>query len=378
MTKILYVVIDGKVSGGNNICVAFLEAARQKGYEVELLTPCVGELTDCLKKKEVPINILSFGKSFHFHKALKLAQLIKSHQINLVHTHTSLSSEIICRLACIVAGIPIICHQHDPTDAYNSNPIIATYQRWLDRRTSTSVSYFISVSQYRHKTMIQNRGYEAERVKLIYNGIDIESFSVQRPHNHVRSELNVKPRKAVIGLIGRLEPAKGQGILIEAIPIVLERHPQSRFYLIGDDHLPDQPSLHQYRQMIQDLGLDDVCFLLGFRTDIPQLIQELDIIVVPSLWENHPLIILESLAAEKPVIASSVGGIPEIITDRETGLLIPSADSEALARAICHLLEQPELAKMYALQGREKVENEFSKDKMIDQMLSIYQQVIPI
>ncbi|MGK7876197.1 MAG: glycosyltransferase family 4 protein [Xenococcaceae cyanobacterium] len=371
--RILYTVIDGKISGGNNICATILRAAMRAGHSVELLTPDLGSLTDVLAKEGVKIHLLNLARSFHFHKAVQLAYLLKKRQIDLVHTHTSLNSEILCRIACFLAGIPIICHQHEPTDVYNSNPIIAAYQRWLDRTTSRLVPQFIAVSKYRQEAMTKGRGYQADKIQLIYNGIDIDSFSCQESREEVRAEWKLNSQQTAVGLIARLEFPKGQGTLIEAAPLVLKHYPQTKFFIIGDDRFDGQPCLTKYRQMIRDFNISNNCVLLGFRSDIQRLIQGLDIIVLPSLWEGHPLIILESLAARKPAIASSVGGIPEIIEHKKTGLLIPPRNPEALAKEICHLIEQPELARKIAIKGCAKVKDKFDEKKMIARILSIYE-----
>ena len=370
--KILYVIIDGEISGGNNVCATVLRAALKGGYQVELLTPTLGTLTKILIREGVKVHQIKLTRSFHFHKSVQLAKLLKKQQIDLVHTHTSLNSEILCRIACFLANIPIICHQHDPTDTYNQHPLIAKYQRWLDRTTSKIVTRFIAVSNYRQQAMVQTRGYSAEKIQLIYNGIDLERFSYTNNRKEVRNSWKLNSDQTAIGLIARLEFPKGQGTLIEAVPLVLKNYPETQFFIIGDDRFPGQPCLNKYNQMIQEFGISENCFLLGFQAEIQRLIQGLDIIVLPSLWEGHPLIILEALAAKKTVIASSVGGIPEIITQNKTGLLIPPSSPKALSRSICQLIKQPELRYELALNGNKKVKEYFNQQQMISKVLLLY------
>ncbi len=373
--KILYAVIDGKVSGGNNICATLLRSAVKAGHEVELLTPSRGPLTDLLMREGIRINLVNLDRSFHIHKSLMLAYFLKIWRIDLVHTHTSLNAEILCRIACFLAGVPIICHQHDPTDVYNGHPIIAAYQRWLDRTTSNLATQFIAVSRYRQQAMIQKRRYQAQKVQLIYNGIDVNHFFSQNGREPVRREWKLDLQQTAVGLIGRLEPSKGQETLIEAMPPVLKQFPQTKFFIIGDDRLAGQPRFKKYRQMIQDLNIGQNCFLLGFQQEISKLIQGLDIIVLPSWWEGHPLVLLEAMAARKPVVASRVGGTPEIIDNDQTGLLIPPRDPKALAGAICRLIENPEFGERLARRGYEKVKRQFDQRQMIDQVLDLYDQV---
>lgn len=372
--KILYVVIDGKVSGGNNICAAILRQARQEGHQVELLTPSLGPLTESLRREDIPIHILDLSRSFYFHQSFRLARLLKKRQIDLVHTHTSLNPEILCRIACFLARVPIICHQHDPTDLYHPNLFIAWYQRSLDRLTSHFVARFIAVSQYRRDAMVQGRGYKQDQVQLIYNGIDVRRFASRNGRESVRQEWALRDETA-IGLIGRLEPSKGQETLIEAIPLIRNQFPKTRFFLIGDDHRLGQPSFLRYQRLIQKLDLAQVCTLLGFCRDVERMLSGLDLVVLPSWWEGHPLAILEAMAARKPVIASSVGGVLEVVNHEKTGLLIPSQNPQALSKAICELLERPKWARELASNAYEEVSKRFDQCSMLNQVLSLYQNL---
>lgn len=370
--RILYTTIDGQISGGNNICTTLLRAALEVGHQVELVTPTSGTLTEQLTVIKVPIHYLELIRSFHLHKAFQLAALLRNRQIDLVHTHTSINSEILCRLACWLANIPIICHQHDPTDFYNRNPAIATYQRWLDRFTAKTVSQFVAVSENRRQVMITKRQYPASKVQLIHNGIDIKRFAQPTSRETVRQQWSLEPDAIAIALIARIEDPKGQGELIEAAPLVLQQYPHAKFFIIGDDRWPNQPYLTKYRQRVQTLGIVDQVKFLGFSPAVDQLLQGIDILTLPSWWEGHPLILLEGLAAQKPVIAAAVGGVPEIVIDRETGLLIPAKDPQALANAICALIAQPGLRQKLAIQGYQHIQSLFNQTQMIDQVLSLY------
>jgi glycosyltransferase involved in cell wall biosynthesis len=378
--KILYLVIDGKVSGGNNVCVSILRAAKDRGYEVALLSPNEGPLTTALEKEGIKVHLVSLTRSFYFHQALRLAWLLKKGGIGLVHTHTCLNSEILARIACFMAGVPIICHQHDPTDVFNANRLISGYQHWLDKMTSRSVFKFIAVARSRYEAMIKFRGYREDKIRLMYNGISIEDFSHDHMREAVRGELGLTENDIAVGLIGRLEPAKGQDTLISAAPGVIEMFPETKFFIIGDDHLEGKPSLMKCLKMIKGSSLENKCFLLGFRPDINRLIHGIDIVVLPSLWEAHSIVILEALAAKKPVIALEVGGTPEIITHEKEGILIPLAGARhavplRLAREICRLIGDPDLVTEITENGYKKVKEKFSEEQMIEKVFALYEEV---
>jgi len=373
--KILYIVIDGKISGGNKVCLSILQAAKKAGCKTELLSPNEGALTDMLRNQGVKVYIQRLTRSFHFHQALKLVKLIKKQTIELVHTPKSKRRDILERMACSIAGVPIICHQHDPTDIFNPNPLISRYQHWLDRATARSVARFIAVAEVRREAMLRYRKYPQEKVTLIYNGICVEEFSSPDSRNGIRNELRLQDKDIAVGLIGRLETAKGQETLIEAAAALNSRYSQVKIFIVGDDHIEGKPCLARYQKMIKDHGLEHKCFLLGFRPDIKSLMQGMDIIVAPSLWEAHSIVILEALAARKPIIASRVGGTPEIMSHNQEGILISPKDPKALAQEICRLIENPELARRIAENGYLKVKKEFSEKKMIDKVFSVYREI---
>lgn len=374
--KILFVVLDGNISGGNNIATVMLRAAAKQGFDIELLSPTPGELTQALEAEGIKVHLVPLGRSFRFDRAIRLANHLKNSQIDLVHSHTTLGNEILCRLACGLSSIPIICHQHDPTDFYNQNPLISTYQKWIDRTTSSLTHNLVAVSENRQEAMVSKRGYAASKVKTIYNGINLEKFSSQTQRESVRQAWHLAPDETAIGLVARIEDPKGHATLVEAAPLVLEKYPKSKFFFIGDDRWPNQPYLAKYRQRLSDLGISDRFVFLGFSSEVHNLIQGLDIVTLPSWWEGHPLIVLEALASRKSVIASAVGGVPEIILHEETGLLVPPKNPAALAQEICRLIAEPELRSQLGEAGCQRVRQRFDETDMIQNILNLYQEVM--
>ncbi|MEL7224233.1 MAG: glycosyltransferase family 4 protein, partial [Cyanobacteria bacterium J06576_12] len=147
-------------------------------------------------------------------------------------------------------------------------------------------------------------------------------------------------------------------------------------FFIGDDRWPNQPYLAKYRQRLSDLGISDRFVFLGFSSEVHNLIQGLDIVTLPSWWEGHPLIVLEALASRKSVIASAVGGVPEIILHEETGLLVPPKNPAALAQEICRLIAEPELRSQLGEAGCQRVRQRFDETDMIQNILNLYQEVM--
>ena len=174
-------------------------------------------------------------------------------------------------------------------------------------------------------------------------------------------------------MIARLAPQKGHRVLFDALPRVLERVPEARVRVVGHEELSTVAELRAYAA---GRGVADRVAFEGFRGDVPSVLRELDLFVLPSLWEGFGLVLLEAMAAGRPVVASAVGPIPEVVVDGESGLLVPPGDPEALARAIVRVLEDAVLAERLGRAGRARVEQVFGLDRMVERTDALYQELV--
>ena len=219
-------------------------------------------------------------------------------------------------------------------------------------------------------------GVPSEKVKQIYNGVDIERFLPAAHKNAALLPANFLPRDAiVIGAVGRIAEVKNQRSLILAVDQVLKAKPELvdrlRVMLVGDG-----PLLAGIKTLVSDLRLSDIIWLPGDRTDIPQLLQQMDIFVLPSLAEGVSNTVLEAMATGLPVIATRVGGNPELVEEDVNGLLVDVDDSQQLAKALLKLIEQPELRQGLGQQGLKKVSETFNWQKTVAQYLAVYDEVL--
>ena len=209
-------------------------------------------------------------------------------------------------------------------------------------------------------------GVSDHKIRVVHNGIPLESFSPAAGRTVHVPGVDASSAPVVLN-VARLDVQKGQGYLLQAAA----RVPGAVFLLVGDG--PDRATLEA---QARELRLGNRAVFLGHRRDIPDLLARCDLFVLPSLWEGLPLSILEAMAAGKPVIATSVGGTPEAITQGETGLLVPPADPGALAAAIQAVLADPGLAARLAAAGRARVYREFSVDTMVRGVTAIYDELL--
>jgi glycosyltransferase involved in cell wall biosynthesis len=281
--------------------------------------------------------------------------------------HAHLNNPLACKdglIAAALARIPAVIGTVQLFVNLPLNAFISAQQRFV----TTIVDRYIAVSQHIAARLEQSFRIPAEKINVIHNGIRSAAFN--RPASTaIRAALTCGATgKPMILTSARLAEQKGISHLLRAAALV----PHATFVLAGDG--PDRAKL---QAQAAELGLNKRVLFLGYRHDVADLLACCDLFVLPSLFEGLPLSILEAMAANKPVVASAIGGNDEVIVHGETGLLVPPADPQALAAAIQTILSKPELARRLALAGRARVYEQFSAETMIERVTKIYDQILP-
>ncbi len=369
--KILYPIIDGQVTGGNIVCLHLIEAALNQGWDVLVNSPSQGRFCDIIREKGVEVYHLDTTRSFNWLSAAKMAQLIKKEQISLVHAHAPFAGSIISSLAGKLAGVPVIIHAH-LQDTLSSNFFIRSYQYmmnyWISRKCCDAI---IAVS-YQVKDALISEDFDSGKFHVVHNGTPINNQEID---SNIRSELNILEDIPVVIHIGRLCKSKGQHILLKAAANLHQLGQEAVYLIVGKDLEQDGAYFQYLKEMACELGIDKLVRFLGHRSDIPQLLALSDLLVLPSYTEGLPLVILEAMAAGLAVVATPVGGIPEVLIHQETGLLIPVEDVQALGNAILKLLQNPHIKNEMGNKGLEMVNKDFSVEKMCRQVFDIYEKV---
>jgi len=195
--------------------------------------------------------------------------------------------------------------------------------------------------------------------------------ALEREGQRIRQELGIGPGAFLVGNVGRLALQKGQRHLIGAMPLLLERVPHARAIIAGGGDLEDY-----LRALASEIGVAEQVHVLGPRKDVPALMHAIDVFVMPSIWEGFGLVLLEAMAAGRPIVASRVATIPEVVADRETGLLVPAGDPLALAEALAELAGQPEEASRFGEAGRERLRRQFSVEKVVGDTELLYRELL--
>ena len=236
------------------------------------------------------------------------------------------------------------------------------------RRLTPEMDRLIVVSRAIEDKVVAEGRLGAERV-LVYNGVDLERLVHLDPCCTLREEYGMEPDAAIVGVVGRLELEKGHPTLLEAWPLVLERVPNAYLLIVGEGSRQDA-----LREIARDQGIERHVIFTGRRDDIPAVTAALDVAVLPSYREAQGLTILEAMAMSRPVVASNVGGIPEMVEDGVTGLLVPPHDPAALAAAVSRLLLDHPLADTLARAGHDLVHDRFCVQRMVNAVQEIYDE----
>jgi glycosyltransferase involved in cell wall biosynthesis len=206
-------------------------------------------------------------------------------------------------------------------------------------------------------------------VRLVYNGVDLHRYDHQEPCCTLREEYGIEAGAPIIGVIARLEPEKGHRTLLDAWPLVLRRVPGARLLVVGEGSL-----LTELAWQARELGIERRVVFTGRRDDIPAVTAALDVAVLPSYREAQGMVILEAMALSRPVVATNVGGIPEMIEDGVSGLLVPPHDPDALAAAIVQLLVDHPYADTIGRKGHDVAHERFSIEFMVRAIEDIYDE----
>ena len=314
----------------------------------------------------------------------RFVELLQVRPPDVIHNHMYRAEILGTRAALTLAegGLP----RPYVVSTIHSSRIRSEEDRALVRRLTPSMDRLIAVSRAIVAKLVAE-GRTPAPVELIYNGVDLQKYTFTEACCTLPEEYGFPEGSPLVGVVARLEPEKGHATLIEAWPLVLERVPEARLLIIGEGS--QRETLEAQADGLGLLGEacePDRCvgtrkarpgakvLFTGLRDDVPAVTAALDVAVLPSYREAQGLAILEAMALRRPVVATRVGGVPEMIESGRTGLLVPPKDAAALADAIVRLLTDHPLADMVARAGHDFVQANFSVEHMVRAVSSIYEE----
>ena len=348
--------------GGTELHILNLsEQLRRRGYEVTVACRpgCwVEERAGQMGLPTVPIRVMRQNDWQDFGA---IRRVLRERKIDVMHVHWS-TDVVVPGFAALREHVPVrILSRHMPY------PFKNRLGSWLYSRVLFSRLTPVSDSVRR---MLLKSGVPDGKIEVIHHGTDVEAFAeTTQPRREVRAALGIPEDSVAVGIVGRIAPEKGHAVLLEAVRKLDGQYPLS-LVIVGSG--PDEDAI---RAAARSAGLEDKVIFAGFRDDVNNAINAMDVVAVPSTW-NEPCsaVVQQGMALSKPVVGTRAGGTPEMVLDGETGFLVPPSDADALASALAHLAGDAFLRKRLGAAGRERVEEFFSLRVMTDKIEALYQR----
>ncbi len=303
---------------------------------------------------------------------IDLIKLIQREQFRIVHTHNS-KAGVLGRLAAKLCGVPVIIHTHHSCHFHYEglSPFKVLLYRQIERFMGILTDSCIAVSRHIREEYLKYRLISPEKIVLIYGGVDIGALQKEAGASQTRKELDLDDRYRLIGVIARCEEEKGQRDILQAIPAVVYLYPETIFLFVGDGS-----KRNEFEDMARKMKLKPHVRFVGFRRDIPRIIHAIDILCTAPYYEGMGQIYLEAQAAGKPICATFVGGIPDIVMDQETGFLVKPRNPDAISAVLTKLLKDEGLRRTMGQKGKEHVSKNFTESIMVEKTLGLYQRLL--
>jgi glycosyltransferase involved in cell wall biosynthesis len=350
--RIAHIVIGGEVAGGQIVALQLARAARDAGHDVSFVSPSEGRFVELVRSEGMQARVVPILGALDIAAVARLRRALRG--VDVAHTHGHFAVNVVARVAGRLAGARVLSHMHIE-NAFRAG-LGRRAQIVLDNATARLCFAIVAVSDATRESLVR-QGYPAGRLSTVHNGVDTA------PAEPVR----IADGPTVLE-VARLAEVKGQRVLLQALGRI-----EATAVFVGRDLEQDDAYERGLRADADRLGIADRVVFAGYRDDVPALLAGCDVFCLPSSIEGLPLVVLEAMAQSRPVVATAVGGTPELVIDGETGLLVPAGDVDALAEALRTVLGDRALAARLGEAGRRRAAAEFSLAGMAGKILSLYQ-----
>lgn len=303
---------------------------------------------------------------------VQILKLLRRDQPLIVHTHTS-KVGLLGRIAARLAGVPIIVHTfHGLVLKDHYGPAKTRALRAVERWLSGFSDRLIAICEENRKDLMAYGIATREKIELIPLGLELERFiNSHERRGSLRRELGLPSDCKLIGIVGRIAPIKNHRLFLDALALMLARQPAVYGVVVGDGDL--RPAVERYAR---ELGIGTKVYFLGWWHDLPQVYADLDVVMISSNNEGTPVTAIEAMAAGRPVVATKVGGLPDLICDGETGYLVAPGNAEQMASAADSVLQGGDTIARVARNGREAVKDRFSAARLVADIDLLYQRLL--
>ncbi len=375
--RLLHIITNLPVGGAQDNTLLTVERLDRRRFDVTLMCSSEGvwrrraDAIPNLSRIYVdeltrPIHLISDALAFW-----KIYRHLKRGRYDIVHTHSS-KPGVLGRLAARLAGVPVVVHTIHGFPFHDfMNPLLMRAAMGLERVLARFTDRLITVSRLNLEKAVRLGLGKPEQFVNIYSGIDFDKFDVRVDPAAKKRELGLQNGEPLVGMVGRLSTQKAPQNFVRALARVLERRPEVRFVIVGDGELRDR-----VERLARRLGVESRLTILGYRDDVPELLPALDVYVLPSLWEGLGRSLTEAMYTGRPVVVTRVEGVPELVEDDRTGLLVEPNDVAALAEAILTLLTDREKAQRLGRAAQQRVTDAFRAEAMVQALERLYVETL--
>ena len=358
--KIVHLETGNHLYGGALQVLLLVEGLARRGIDNILVVPEGSAVEEDAHRRGLPVKAVPMAGEADMGFPFRFRRLLRVEDPDLVHLHSRRGADTLGAITTKVARIPTVLSRR--VDNPEAGWSLGAKYRLFDA--------VITISHAIRRVLVE-QGVPEEKVRCVHSALDPTPFEAPCNRPAFRRDFGLAEGDRVVGMAAQFIRRKGHQTLLDAAPSILKAHPRTRFLLFGRG-----PLLGDVRKQVRERGLEDSVRLPGFRGDLPDILPCLDLLVHPATMEGLGVILLQASAAGIPIVASAVGGIPEAVAHEESGLLVNPADPLPLAGAVNALLSDPERARRMGEEGRRRVRELFSVDRMVEGNLEVYRDVL--
>lgn len=361
--RIAIVCLSRSLGGLELTALHLADTMRSKGVSTLLVIPPASPLEERAQACGVETCVLTARwKYFDLTAAVKFSRLLKHERVDVAMLMRSQDINLASIAKLFYPSVKLVFYQqmrsqHDKRDMLHT---------WI----YSKLSLWISLTQGMKEDVLDFTRMPREKVTVVPLGTDLHRFDPSRFNAaEARASFGLPCDTTIVAVLGRLDPGKGQEVLLRAIPDVTERHSKLLFLIVGDETVGEPGYKKVLTTLCAGLGVEAWVRFMNFTDDVPRLMAAIDVLVLPSFSETFGLVLIEAMAMEKAVVATNAGGVPEIITNNQTGLLVKPRDEASLADALNHVLDDDSLRRRLARQGRTEAVARYDFDHCVEILL---------
>lgn len=359
----LHIEFGRHLYGGALQVVYLMNGLVERGHGVALVCAKGSAIENVARQSGIPVHPVRVLCDCDPSLSLRVYSAVRKMKPDIVHLHSRRGAEVLGGVAARMARVPAVVLSRRVDDRINMGLLGHLKYNVLPDR-------IVAISDGIRK-VLRDCGIDEERLELVHSAVVTSRFQCNRDRDWFESEFGITQDAPVIGVIAQLIDRKGHKYLFSAVPDIVKAFPGARFLVFGKG-----PLKSQLEGLVREVGISEAVRFVGFRDDMERVMPNLDVVVHPALREGLGVSLLQAALVGVPIVASAVGGIPEIVRDGETGFLIPPEDADAISASVLKLLRDRDMASHFGENGRRLVHSEFSVDQMVEGNLRVYRDVL--